>query len=179
MTKKQTGRPSAYKPEFKEQAYKFALLGLTDKQMADIFEVSEQTFNDWKKKKDGFLESLKNGKEVADCEVSKSLYKRANGYSYNETTKELRSYIDEDGLQKNELVTTKIVKKEVSPDTGAAMAWLNNRQPALWRSKKEVLQTNLNVETTYEELEQIAAKEGITVDELADREGFDLGDLDE
>jgi transposase-like protein len=42
------GRPSKYKKEYVELAYKFALLGLPDKKMAEFFEVSESTFNEWK-----------------------------------------------------------------------------------------------------------------------------------
>ncbi|MBL3206262.1 terminase, partial [Klebsiella pneumoniae] len=41
------GRPSKYKPEFAEQAKKLAVLGATDAQMADFFEVSVSTINLW------------------------------------------------------------------------------------------------------------------------------------
>ena len=123
------GRPSKYKEEYSEQAYELYLLGCTDKEVADFFEVSEVTINAWKKKHPEFLKSVKDGKIVADGKVAKSLHKRATGYSYKETTREER---------KGELKITKVVEKEVVPDSGAALNWLKNRQPNKWRDKKEV-----------------------------------------
>lgn len=72
-------RPSKYKPEYNEQARKLALLGLTDAEIASHFDVSEQTLNTWKKDKEGFLESLNDGKCVADGIVADSLYEQAKG----------------------------------------------------------------------------------------------------
>lgn len=37
-----------------------------------------------------------------------------------------------------QVISVKSVKKFIPPDTGAAMAWLKNRQPAKWRDKQEV-----------------------------------------
>lgn len=129
MAKNKGGRPSAYKEEYKKQAYKLSLLGLTDKQMADVFGVSEATFNNWKESKEGFLESLKEGKEVADAEVSQSLYKRAKGYDYIEEKQEV-----EQGVVTKEIITT----KHVPADTTSMIFWLKNRQPQLWRDKQEL-----------------------------------------
>lgn len=70
-------RPSSYKPEYAEKAMEFCLLGATDKEMADIFGVSEQTLNTWKKEHPEFLESLKEGKEMADGKVARALYLQA------------------------------------------------------------------------------------------------------
>jgi hypothetical protein len=78
------GRPTAYKKEYNEQAYKLCLLGATDKEMADFFGVSEVTFNAWKKNHPEFLKSLKKGKEIADANVASRLYERAMGYSHPE-----------------------------------------------------------------------------------------------
>ena len=73
------GRPTKYKDEYAEQAYKLALLGATDKQMCEYFEVDEKSFNNWKHKHTEFFQSLKKGKEEADFKVVKSLYKKACG----------------------------------------------------------------------------------------------------
>jgi hypothetical protein len=43
------GRPTKYQPEFAEQAYKLCLLGATDPEMADFFEVCVATVQNWKK----------------------------------------------------------------------------------------------------------------------------------
>ena len=76
------GRPSDYRDEFPELAYKLCLLGAIDRELADFFEVSEQTINAWKEAHPEFLESLKRGKRYADANVADRLYRRATGYSH-------------------------------------------------------------------------------------------------
>ena len=55
VPKPKTGRPSSFRPEFAEQAFKLCLLGATDADLADFFHVSEQTVNAWKKAHPDFL----------------------------------------------------------------------------------------------------------------------------
>jgi len=43
-----TGRPTKYDEKYNEQAYKLCLLGASDKDMADFFQVTESTLNLWK-----------------------------------------------------------------------------------------------------------------------------------
>ncbi len=126
---KKTGRPTAYKKEYAEQTYKLCLLGYTDKDLAEFFNVSKVTINTWKKKHKDFLYSVTRGKDLADADVAASFYKRATGYRYDEVHQELR-----DG----ELQVTRVITKEVVPDAGAALNWLKNRQPEIWRDKQEV-----------------------------------------
>lgn len=123
--KKKTGRPTKYKPEYNEQAYKLCLLGATDKEMADFFGVEEKTINNWKHEFPKFLQSLKKGKIVADSEVAEKLYQRACGYSHDDV------HI---GLYSGKPVITKLIK-HYPPDTAAAFIWLKNR--AGWRDKQE------------------------------------------
>ena len=42
------GRPTEYRPEYAEDTRKLCLLGFTDAQLADFFDVSEATINNWK-----------------------------------------------------------------------------------------------------------------------------------
>ncbi|PHM57014.1 terminase [Xenorhabdus sp. KK7.4] len=81
-------RPTKYQEAYAEQARKLCLLGYTDKELADFFEVSESTLNNWKHDHPGFLESLKKGKQVADGEVAAKLFHRATGYEHAEDDKE-------------------------------------------------------------------------------------------
>ena len=229
------GRPTKYKEEYNEHAYKLCLLGYIDEDLAKFFEVDVSTINNWKIEYPKFFESIKSGKEVADANVAESLYKRANGFRYKEVTQELISddtqkarhegkveltvkqweisknyfnnkcaycgsddkltkehiipfkkngefkmeniipactscncskqekdleewyknisFYDEYKLRKiydyiefaknvsekseSKLTITKIVEKEQAPDTGAAMAWLKNRQSKKWRKFDE------------------------------------------
>lgn len=122
---KEIGRPTAYKPEYNEQARKLCLLGYTDVELADFFEVCEATIHNWKKDHDGFLESIKAGKEIADAEVAASLYERACGYSHDE---------DKVFNHQGEPLIVK-TRKHYPPDPTSAAIWLNNRQRARWKQK--------------------------------------------
>ena len=57
--RKKTGRPSLYRPEYAEQAFKYSLLGATDDELARFFEVSERTIENWKIAHPEFLHALK------------------------------------------------------------------------------------------------------------------------
>lgn len=122
------GRPTNYKKEYDEQAYKLCLLGATDKEMADFFNVKEQTINNWKKNHPSFFESIKRGKIVADANVAKSLYNRALGYSHPED-----KIFNDNG---EPLIVPTV--KHYPPDPTAAIFWLKNRKPAEWRDKRDV-----------------------------------------
>lgn len=121
------GRPSKYQPEYAEQARKLCLLGSTDKELADFFEVAESTLNLWKLEHAEFSESIKRGKSQADADVADRLYQRAMGYEHPEV--DIR-VID------HEVVMTPITKI-YAPDPTAAIFWLKNRQKAKWRDRIE------------------------------------------
>ena len=103
------------------------MLGAIDTDLAEFFGVTEKTINTWKEKYPEFLQSLRDGKEAADANVADSLYQRACGYSHSDT--DIR-VID------SKIVTTEITK-HFPPDTGAAMAWLKNRQRRWWRDRQD------------------------------------------
>ena len=128
ITKHPGGRPTKYKPEYAELAFNYCLLGATDKEMANFFEVSEQTLNAWKKEFPKFFESLKAGKEQADANIASKLYHRAMGYSHKETI--TASY-------QGQITDTLEVDKHYAPDTTAAIFWLKNRNPKRWRDRVE------------------------------------------
>lgn len=121
-------RPSKFKSEYVEQAKKLALLGATDKEIADFFEVSDRTLNRWKLESEEFRQSLKSGKEVADERVERSLFSRALGYEHDEV--DIRVIF-------NEIVKTPI-RKFYPPDTTACIFWLKNRRPDQWRDKQDI-----------------------------------------
>ena len=121
------GRPTKYSAEILEQAEKLAKLGLTDVEMADVFGVTERTFNTWKSAHPEFLQSLKKGKALADANVAESLYRRALGYSHPAVK------IMTAGGAIEQVPYT----EHYPPDTAAAIFWLKNRQPKKWRDKPE------------------------------------------
>ncbi|GAB4023211.1 hypothetical protein GCM10028808_72960 [Spirosoma migulaei] len=125
------GRPSNYVETYAQQAYKLCLLGATDADLADFFEVTETTINNWKNAHQEFFESIKKGKTLADAEVADSLYNRAIGYSHPDT-----HFTSFEG---NVIQTP--TTKYYPPDPTSAIFWLKNRQRKHWRDKVDVEQT--------------------------------------
>lgn len=78
MTKAR-GRPSAFQPEFVEQAERLCLVGATDDELARVFNVSNTTINNWKRAYPRFLAALKRGRDEADSAVARALYLKALG----------------------------------------------------------------------------------------------------
>lgn len=119
------GRPTKYQEQYAEQARKLCLLGATDKELADFFEVAEDTIHEWKKVHSEFSESVKRGKTQADADVADRLYQRAMGFEHPEV--DIR-------VVAGSIVQTPI-RKIYAPDPTAAIFWLKNRQRAKWRDK--------------------------------------------
>lgn len=125
----QQGRKTLYKKEFDNMAYKLCLLGYTDDDLADFFEVTKQTINNWKHDHESFFDSLTRGKSQADAEVANALYNRAIGL-----------VVKEDAVTRDGNVVS--LNKELPPDASAAKHWLSNRQPKHWRKDND---HNLNI----------------------------------
>ncbi|QOR55270.1 MAG: hypothetical protein SHS37scaffold220_39 [Phage 67_12] len=132
LAKRGRGQPTKYSKTFAKQVFKLALLGLTDAEMAGVFDVAERTLNRWKKEHADFWQSLTRGRAVADADVAASLYERALGYSHAEVV--ITSYQGE--------ITKTNVRKHYPPDTAAASLWLRNRQPARWRATPDPIDGN-------------------------------------
>jgi len=133
------GRPTKYQPEFAEQAYKLCLLGATDSEMADFFEVCVATVQNWKNDFPEFLDAIRNGKIKADAEIAYKLYGRASGAEWEE-----EQAIKIKTGQFTEAVEIVKVKRAAPPDTAALIIWLTNRQKALWRNTQSLQQLDKN-----------------------------------
>jgi len=127
------GRPTKYDSKYNDQAYKLCLLGATDKEIADFFEVNEDSIHEWKKVYPEFSESLKKGKTLADANVGQRLYERALGFEHDSEEIKVVSM----GKEGSEIERVPI-RKIYPPDTVAAIFWLKNRQPGKWRDKQEI-----------------------------------------
>lgn len=127
--KSKGGRPTRYRAEFAEQAVKLCRLGATDNELAEFFGVSERTINNWKSAHPKFLQSLKEGKQLADAEVADKLFQRAIGYSHPDV--HISNYQGE--------VTITPITKHYPPDPTSMIFWLKNRRPELWRDKPEAI----------------------------------------
>ena len=121
--------------EKQEMVYKLALLGATDKQMAEVMKVSIETFNYWKRNKPGFLKALEEGKTIADTAVAQAALNVCLGYDYEEDV--VTNY--------KGITTVTRVTKHKPPNPWAIFKWLAMRQKDKWSEthKAELTQTNI------------------------------------
>lgn len=120
------------------QAFELALLGLVDKEMADVMGISIVTFDKWKQNKARFRKAIHKGKDTADAKVVHSLYKRALGYTYIE---------DHVSVVKGEVFVTP-VRKHIPGDVTAQIKWLHSRQKGKWTdlpAPKGLTQNTMNI----------------------------------
>lgn len=125
--KNKGGRPSKFEPKMLEQVTKLCMLGATDQEIADFFDVSVATISNWKIQRPEFLDALKAGKEQADALVAKSLFHRAIGYEHDDV--HISNY-------QGQITITPLIKR-YPPDTTAGIFWLKNRRSQNWRDKQE------------------------------------------
>ncbi|MDH1192513.1 terminase [Stenotrophomonas sp. GD03958] len=124
---KATGRPSAYKAEYAKQAEKLCLLGATDQEIADFFEVNVRTVYRWKGQYPDFCQALKAGKDQADERVERSLYQQAIGYEQDEVKIFMPAGAESPVYAE--------YRAKVAPNVTAAIFWLKNRRRNDWRDR--------------------------------------------
>lgn len=129
---KKNGRPDKYKSEYDRMAYNYCLLGATNEELAKYFDVVVSTITAWINRHQSFSSALKQGRAAADANVSKSLYRRAIGYSH----KEEKIFCSEGEVIRADTI------KHYPPETVACIFWLKNRRPDLWRDKPKENQTD-------------------------------------
>ena len=121
-----------YDPEnFPTQAEYFARQGFSDTQIAENLGIKKSAYYQYQRDHSDFAEAIKRGKKPVNLQVENALLKRALGYEYEETTKEVRK--DESG---NTINVVRKVEKHVPSDVAAMIIWLKNREPDRWRDKQ-------------------------------------------
>lgn len=133
LGRKRGGRPTGYRAEFADQAAKLCALGATDADLASFFNVSARTISNWKAQHERFLLALKVGKEAADARVERSLFHRAVGYEQEA----VKIFMPAGAKEPVYAPYT----ERIGPDTTAAIFWLKNRRPDLWRDASRVEHT--------------------------------------
>ena len=153
MTTEKPGKPTLYRPEYDQMAYRLGLLGLIDEELATAFGVTRMTINRWRKQQPSFAKSLEEGKLKADAQVAEALFKRAVGMSITE--RKVKSVVDETGdEQLAEIIET---TTEIPPDVRAASQWLHNRAFKKWKQKIDSpVEINISA-IPWDELKQITA----------------------
>ncbi len=142
--RKKTGPKSRITQEVLHQVYWLCLLGATDIQLSQFFQVAPQTIDNWKHANPDFYAYLTKGKHEADIKVMQSFFKRATGYEYTENHS--ATTVDKEG---NTITTNKTITKQVAPDTTAIIFWLKNRWRGKWADVQHMeLQGTISVNHT-------------------------------
>jgi len=125
-----TGRPTLYRPELCELARRLALLGLTETEMAEAFNIDVGTLIEWKARHKEFREAIERGGVHADAHMAESLYHRGLGYRHEA----VKIFMPAGAAAPVYAPYT----QHCPPDTQAMSLWLRNRQPAKWRDRQQV-----------------------------------------
>lgn len=141
------GRPPKYKAEFAARATDLCLLGLTNEELGERFGVNVQTIDMWIAQIPDFARAIYAGREGADAEVARSMYKAALGYAHRHDEIKVISLGNNQGSQ-IEIVPT---VKHYPPDPKMAAMWMNSRQRKRFQVHPSGSQTPLG-ELTPEEL---------------------------
>lgn len=133
--RRKPGPVGLFKESYVEEGYKLALLGCTERMMADWWGVKENTLTFWKRKHPEFYEAIKRGRMKADSEVAHSLF--LNAITRTITTQEVHTKVTkviENGKVVREIkepVVVEVTKIEKG-DVTAQLRWLSIRQRLLW-----------------------------------------------
>lgn len=119
------GRPTLFDPEMSEQAHNYCLLGATNDDLAEFFQVSPSTIDRWIAERADFGHAVKRGRVVADSRVARGLYDRAVGYDRT---------VERSVIVGGEL---KAVSSTVHypPNVQACIFWLRNRRRGTWSDR--------------------------------------------
>src|SRR5262245_47470968 len=116
------GRPTLYKPENADLARKFCMLGATNQELAECFEVSRSTIDHWIESIPEFAEGVRQGRTRADADAIDKFYSRVVGHTHD-----TKKYVPHPGE-----VREPPVKLYYPPDIRGGMFWLRNRRRRHW-----------------------------------------------
>jgi hypothetical protein len=106
-------------------AFKFALNGDTNAEMAAAFGVGERCFEEWMQKHAELKEQVQQGRHFTKAEVSHAVYRAAKGYSHPAV--KIMSHMGD--------VIVEPYIERYPPNMAAAEMFLNNRDPKKWKKK--------------------------------------------
>lgn len=83
--KKERGRPSEYDPKWHPEKLRWAkFLGYNNREVCKLFGIVEETYYQWLKKYPELTEAIWHGENTDRDNLTKSLTKRATGFTYRE-----------------------------------------------------------------------------------------------
>lgn len=128
IIEEQRGRPTKYNDEVPDMVYRMTRLGMTQDQVAQNLGIPAGTMENWLRNRSAVRQAYEEGRWESLLVVEESLWKKANGYEYEE----IKHFEGTDSLGRPWEKTVRTVKR-VEPDTTAAIFYLKNRAPERWR----------------------------------------------
>jgi hypothetical protein len=125
------------------------MLGATNDDLAERFEVSVRTIGSWIATIPDFSDAVKKGRHVADEAVVSSLFARATGMEHRMT-----KVFFHDGRPVPASYTV-----ELPPDVRACIFWLRNRRPHQWRENRPIVDEAAEKDS-WREFEEACARAG-------------------
>lgn len=118
LVRHKTGPKTEYDPALTPMlCYRLALLGLRNNEIAATLQIKLSTFTLWINQYDALKQKLNEGRRIADGQVAQALFKRATGFTVEDTFITLH----------NGKPVTVPTEKYYPPDTTAAIFWLKSR----------------------------------------------------
>ena len=140
------GRPCKYESHVEprlDEIEQWIKDGLTDYCIADNLGIHQNTLIRYRDNYINLRDTYTRAQIKQVQTVVNSVFKRANGYNYEEQTLESFAIKDEEGnVIGHELKPTKVVTKHIPGDVNAQKFYLVNRDSEHWQSENKVEYTN-------------------------------------
>ncbi|MGC9966411.1 MAG: hypothetical protein ABSE08_13495 [Syntrophobacteraceae bacterium] len=137
-------KPTKYKEDMPARAEKMARAGNTMAKISRAFGVQRDTLDNWVQQRGKLREAIERGRTHFRSECAeKNLFKRVEGYFYEEKTEELRKVEELDPITGRTViaekpVVVKTVRKHVPPDTRAVIFAVKCLMPDKYKDRQEV-----------------------------------------
>lgn len=115
-------------PDHLDQVRAIAMRGITEKEMAEVFDIHPRQIKLWKKQFPTFRDAIDKGYTDADQAVLSALYQKAVGYTHEE----------EKIFQWDGMIVRADTTKHYAPDVNAIKLWITNRQREHWKDRQQV-----------------------------------------
>ena len=111
-----------------ERVYRFCVLGMSNAQIAEHYCLSLDQFERFLVATPEAMRAINDGREYSHANVAMAMNKRALGYTHKVT--KVTQFQGE--------VFQTVIDEDVAPDVAAQIFILKNRQPDLWKDRREI-----------------------------------------
>lgn len=124
-------------PENAERVTNWAANGCTIEEIARNMGVHPSTLHKWMVAHDEIGEAIKRGRMHACEAIENALFRKAAGMVVEDTVQEFKGEL-RDGKPANGTVTQRTTRRQIPPDTAAAIFYLKNRMPDRYSDRRTV-----------------------------------------